>query len=404
MSEKITLENGRLSVPNHPVIPFIEGDGIGQDIWKNARAVFDAAVAKAYHGQKTIQWLEVLAGQKAHKTTGQWLPDDTLEAIKEYLVAIKGPLETPVGGGIRSLNVTLRQELDLYACVRPVRYFQGIESPLKEPEKINITIFRENTEDIYAGIEWQAGSSEVKQVIAFLQKNMGVNKIRFPESSSIGIKPISKEGSERLIRSTIEYALTNNLAKVTLVHKGNIQKFTEGGFRKWGYELAQREYADELASGKLVINDIIADNFLQQILLNPEAFDVVALTNLNGDYASDALAAQVGGIGISPGANINYSTGHAIFEATHGTAPDIAGQDKANPCSLLLSGCMLFDYIGWTEVARRITTAIEKTLAQGCVPADRSARGPDPSAAGCVRTFKQDGMPYFERFFGILCW
>lgn len=370
MSEKITLENGRLSVPNHPVIPFIEGDGIGQDIWKNARAVFDAAVAKAYHGQKTIQWLEVLAGQKAHKTTGQWLPDDTLEAIKEYLVAIKGPLETPVGGGIRSLNVTLRQELDLYACVRPVRYFQGIESPLKEPEKINITIFRENTEDIYAGIEWQAGSSEVKQVIAFLQKNMGVNKIRFPESSSIGIKPISKEGSERLIRSTIEYALTNNLAKVTLVHKGNIQKFTEGGFRKWGYELAQREYADELASGKLVINDIIADNFLQQILLNPEAFDVVALTNLNGDYASDALAAQVGGIGISPGANINYSTGHAIFEATHGTAPDIAGQDKANPCSLLLSGCMLFDYIGWTEVARRITTAIEKTLAQGYVTAD----------------------------------
>ena len=370
MSEKITLENGRLSVPNHPVIPFIEGDGIGQDIWKNARAVFDAAVAKAYHGQKTIQWLEVLAGQKAHKTTGQWLPDDTLEAIKEYLVAIKGPLETPVGGGIRSLNVTLRQELDLYACVRPVRYFQGIESPLKEPEKINITIFRENTEDIYAGIEWQAGSSEVKQVIDFLKKNMGVNKIRFPESSSIGIKPISKEGSERLIRSTIEYALTNNLAKVTLVHKGNIQKFTEGGFRKWGYELAQREYADELASGKLVINDIIADNFLQQILLNPEAFDVVALTNLNGDYASDALAAQVGGIGISPGANINYSTGHAIFEATHGTAPDIAGQDKANPCSLLLSGCMLFDYIGWTEVARRITTAIEKTLAQGYVTAD----------------------------------
>lgn len=370
MSEKITLENGRLSVPNHPVIPFIEGDGIGQDIWKNARAVFDAAVAKAYHGQKTIQWLEVLAGQKAHKTTGQWLPDDTLEAIKEYLVAIKRPLETPVGGGIRSLNVTLRQELDLYACVRPVRYFQGIESPLKEPEKINITIFRENTEDIYAGIEWQTGSSEVKQVIAFLQKNMGVNKIRFPESSSIGIKPISKEGSERLIRSTIEYALTNNLAKVTLVHKGNIQKFTEGGFRKWGYELAQREYADELASGKLVINDIIADNFLQQILLNPEAFDVVALTNLNGDYASDALAAQVGGIGISPGANINYSTGHAIFEATHGTAPDIAGQDKANPCSLLLSGCMLFDYIGWTEVARRITTAIEKTLAQGYVTAD----------------------------------
>lgn len=370
MADKIILENGRLTVSNNPIIPFIEGDGVGRDIWKNARAVFDAAIDKAYQGQKKVEWLELLAGKKAHEATGEWLPEATLEMIKEDLVAIKGPLETPVGGGIRSLNVALRQELDLYACVRPVRYFKGIESPLKEPEKTSITIFRENTEDIYAGIEWNAGTPEVKKVIDFLQTEMSVSKIRFPETSSIGIKPISQEGSERLIRSAIEYALANNLTKVTLVHKGNIQKFTEGGFRSWGYDLAKREYADELASGKLVINDIIADNFLQQILLNPEKFDVVALTNLNGDYASDALAAQVGGIGISPGANINYLTGHAIFEATHGTAPDIAGKDIANPCSVLLSGCMLFDYIGWTEVASLITAAIEKTFAQGQFTAD----------------------------------
>ena len=370
MADKIILENGHLTVSNNPIIPFIEGDGVGRDIWKNARAVFDAAIDKAYQGQKKIEWFELLAGKKAHEATGEWLPEATLETIKEDLVAIKGPLETPVGGGIRSLNVALRQELDLYACVRPVRYFKGIESPLKEPEKTSITIFRENTEDIYAGIEWNAGTAEVKKVIDFLQTEMSVSKIRFPETSSIGIKPISQEGSERLIRSAIEYALANNLTKVTLVHKGNIQKFTEGGFRSWGYDLAKREYADELASGKLVINDIIADNFLQQILLNPEKFDVVALTNLNGDYASDALAAQVGGIGISPGANINYLTGHAIFEATHGTAPDIAGKDIANPCSVLLSGCMLFDYIGWTEVASLITAAIEKTFAQGQFTAD----------------------------------
>ena len=370
MADKIILENGHLTVSNNPIIPFIEGDGVGRDIWKNARAVFDAAIDKAYQGQKKVEWLELLAGKKAHEATGEWLPEATLETIKEDLVAIKGPLETPVGGGIRSLNVALRQELDLYACVRPVRYFKGIESPLKEPEKTSITIFRENTEDIYAGIEWNAGTEEVKKVIDFLQNEMSVSKIRFPETSSIGIKPISQEGSERLIRSAIEYALANNLTKVTLVHKGNIQKFTEGGFRSWGYDLAKREYADELASGKLVINDIIADNFLQQILLNPEKIDVVALTNLNGDYASDALAAQVGGIGISPGANINYLTGHAIFEATHGTAPDIAGKDIANPCSVLLSGCMLFDYIGWTEVASLITAAIEKTFAQGQFTAD----------------------------------
>lgn len=370
MADKITLENGQLVVSNHPIIPFIEGDGVGRDIWKNARAVFDAAVEKAYQGQKKVEWHELLAGKKAHEATGKWLPEETLDTIKEDLIAIKGPLETPVGGGIRSLNVTLRQELDLYACVRPVRYFKGIESPLKEPEKTSITIFRENTEDIYAGIEWEAGTPEVKKVIEFLQNDMSVSKIRFPETSSIGIKPISKEGSERLIRSAIEYALANQLTNVTIVHKGNIQKFTEGGFRKWGYELAEREYADELASGKLVMNDIIADNFLQQILLNPEKFDVVALTNLNGDYASDALAAQVGGIGISPGANINYVTGHAIFEATHGTAPDIAGKDIANPCSVLLSGCMLFDYIGWTEVASLISQAIEKTFAKGQFTAD----------------------------------
>ncbi|SDQ23926.1 isocitrate dehydrogenase (NADP) [Streptococcus equinus] len=370
MADKITLENGQLAVSNHPIIPFIEGDGVGRDIWKNARAVFDVAVEKAYQGEKKVAWHELLAGKKAHEVTGEWLPKETLDTIKEDLIAIKGPLETPVGGGIRSLNVTLRQELDLYACVRPVRYFKGIESPLKEPEKTSITIFRENTEDIYAGIEWEAGTAEVKKVIEFLQNEMSVKKIRFPETSSIGIKPISKEGSERLIRSAIEYALTNGLTHVTIVHKGNIQKFTEGGFRKWGYELAEREYADELANGKLIINDIIADNFLQQILLNPEKFDVVALTNLNGDYASDALAAQVGGIGISPGANINYVTGHAIFEATHGTAPDIAGKDIANPCSVLLSGCMLFDYIGWTEVASLITKAIETTFAKGQFTAD----------------------------------
>ena len=370
MADKIVLENGSLMVSDQPIIPFIEGDGIGLDIWKNAQAVFDAAVEKAFSGQKKVVWKEVLAGKKSFDQTGNWLPDETLAVIKDHLVALKGPLETPVGEGIRSLNVALRQELDLYACVRPVRYFKGIDSPLKHPERTNITIFRENTEDIYAGIEWEAGSEEAKKVIHFLQEEMDVHKIRFPETSSIGIKPISMEGSERLIRSAIHYALENNLSKVTLVHKGNIQKFTEGGFRKWGYELAQREFAQELADRKLVISDIIADNFFQQILLNPEKFDVVALTNLNGDYASDALAAQVGGIGISPGANINYLTGHAIFEATHGTAPDIAGQDKANPCSVILSGCMLFDYIGWTQVADLISRAIEANFANDYFTAD----------------------------------
>ena len=370
MADKILFEKGRLLVSDTPIIPYIQGDGIGVDIWKNAQLVFDKAVEKAYGGQKKVVWKEVLAGKKAAEQTGDWLPDETLATIKECLVAIKGPLETPVGEGIRSLNVALRQELDLYACLRPVRYFKGVPSPLKHPEKTDITIFRENTEDIYAGIEWESGTTAVQKVIDFLQKDMQVDKIRFPESSAIGIKPISKQGSERLIRAAIDYALAKGLRRVTLVHKGNIQKFTEGGFRKWGYELAQREYADELASGKLIIQDVIADNFLQQILLYPEKFDVVALTNLNGDYASDALAAQVGGIGIAPGANINYETGHAIFEATHGTAPDIAGQNKANPCSLLLSGAMLFDYIGWPEVSQLLTKAIEEALFEQKVTGD----------------------------------
>lgn len=370
MAEKVSFEEGKLQVPDKPIIPYIEGDGVGQDIWKNAQIIFDKAIAKVYGGHKQVIWREVLAGKKAYNETGNWLPNETLEIIKTHLLAIKGPLETPVGGGIRSLNVALRQELDLFACVRPVRYFKGVPSPLKHPEKTAITIFRENTEDIYAGIEWNAGTAEVQKVINFLQDDMQVKKIRFPKSSSIGIKPISIEGSQRLIRAAIEYALANNLTKVTLVHKGNIQKFTEGGFRKWGYELAKREYAAELASGQLVVDDIIADNFLQQILLKPERFDVVALTNLNGDYASDALAAQVGGIGISPGANINYQTGHAIFEATHGTAPDIAGQDLANPSSVLLSGCMLFDYIGWSKVSDLIMKAVEKAIANGQVTID----------------------------------
>ncbi|MGB4962703.1 MAG: NADP-dependent isocitrate dehydrogenase [Streptococcus suis] len=362
MAEKIRLENGRLLVPDQPIIPYIEGDGVGQDIWSEAQKVIDVAIEKAYNGQRSIQWKEVLAGEKAYALTGTSLPDETLKTIREHLLAIKGPLGTPVGKGHRSLNVALRQELDLFACVRPVRYFQGVPSPLKHPEKTDITIFRENTEDIYAGIEWDAGTEEVATVISFLQEKMGVAKIRFPESSSIGIKPISEEGSKRLIRSAIEYALKHQLKTVTLVHKGNIQKFTEGGFRKWGYELAQEEFSNELENGSLVINDIIADNFLQQILLAPEKFDVVALTNLNGDYASDALAAQVGGIGISPGANINYQTGHAIFEATHGTAPDIAGQNKANPSSVLLSACMMLEFMGWNEAAEKIIVALEQAI------------------------------------------
>lgn len=370
MSEKISMKNGTLQVPAFPIVSYIQGDGVGQDIWESVRRIVDEAVKKVYAGYRQIDWQEALTGEKALALTGQSLPEQTLSAIKENLIAIKGPLGTPVGQGRRSLNVALRQELDLFACVRPVRYFKGVPSPLKEPEKTQMTIFRENTEDIYAGIEWEVGTAEVKKVITFLQKEMAVKKIRFPETSAIGIKPISVQGSERLIRSAIDYALTHGLTKVTLVHKGNIQKFTEGGFRKWSYELAQRDYAEALADGRLVINDIIADNFFQQILLHPENFQVVALTNLNGDYASDALAAQVGGIGISPGANINYETGHAIFEATHGTAPDIAGQNKANPCSLLLSAVMMLDYLGWTEAADQIEFALEETIQAKQVTAD----------------------------------
>lgn len=370
MSEKISMKNGTLQVPAFPIVTYIQGDGVGQDIWESVRRIVDEAIKKVYAGYRQIDWQEALAGEKALALTGQSLPEQTLSAIKENLIAIKGPLGTPVGQGRCSLNVALRQELDLFACVRPVRYFKGVPSPLKEPEKTQMTIFRENTEDIYAGIEWEVGTAEVKKVITFLQEEMAVKEIRFPETSAIGIKPISVQGSERLIRSAIDYALTHGLTKVTLVHKGNIQKFTEGGFRKWGYELAQRDYAEALADGRLVINDIIADNFFQQILLHPEKFQVVALTNLNGDYASDALAAQVGGIGISPGANINYETGYAIFEATHGTAPDIAGQNKANPCSLLLSAVMMLDYLGWTEAADQIEFALEETIQAKQVTAD----------------------------------
>lgn len=364
------------------VVPFIQGDGIGADIWPVAQEIFDAAVAKSYGDERAIQWTEVLAGEKAFQETGEWLPTATLEALEAHKVSIKGPLGTPTGGGHRSLNVTMRQKFDLYACVRPVRYFPGVPAPVKNPELVNLTIFRENVEDIYAGIEWEAGTNEAKVLIDILQREFGVTSIRFPETSSIGIKPISEQGSKRLIRAAIEHALKNALTSVTIVHKGNIQKFTEGGFRKWGYELAEEEYAEELASGKLAVTDVIADNFFQQVLLNPARYQVVALTNLNGDYASDAIAAQVGGIGIAPGANINYETGHALFEATHGTAPDIAGKDLANPCSLLLSGAMLLRHLGWEEAAARIEVAIEKTIAGGVVTGDFARLMDGVSAVG----------------------
>lgn len=357
-------------MPDVVTIPFIEGDGVGAEVTPVMRQVVDAAVAKAYEGARQIDWMEVLAGGKAHEKTGRWLPDDTLEAFRTYLVGIKGPLMTPVGGGIRSLNVALRQQLDLYVCQRPVRYFQGVSSPVKHPEQVDMCIFRENTEDIYAGIEWESGTAEARRFYDFLHEEMGVDKVRFPESSGFGVKPMSKEGSERLIRSAIDYALSHDLQTVTLVHKGNIMKFTEGGFKKWGYELAQREYGEALASGRLVINDCICDAFLQNALIRPQAYQVVATPNLNGDYISDMLAAQVGGIGIAPGANINYQTGHAIFEATHGIAPDIAGQDKANPCSILLSAVMMLDYIGWPEAGRLITRAMERLFVRGIATAD----------------------------------
>lgn len=396
MSNKIVVENGVLNVPNNPVIPFIEGDGIGPDIWAAASRVIDAAVEKAYNGEKKIEWLEVLAGEKAFNQTGEWLPQETLDKINEYLIAIKGPLTTPIGGGIRSLNVALRQQLDLYVCLRPVRHFDGVPSPVKRPEDVDMVIFRENTEDIYAGIEFESGSEQAQKIINFLQTEFGVNQIRFPETSGIGVKPVSKEGTERLVRSAIEYAIKHKRPSVTLVHKGNIMKFTEGGFKKWGYELAEKEFADQtftwnqydaikaeqgeeaankaqadaLAAGKILVKDSIADIFLQQILTRPTEFDVVATMNLNGDYISDALAAQVGGIGIAPGANINYVTGHAIFEATHGTAPKYAGQDKVNPSSVLLSGVLMLEHLGWQEAADMITKSVEKTISSKVVTYD----------------------------------
>ncbi|MFN8244493.1 MAG: NADP-dependent isocitrate dehydrogenase [Ferruginibacter sp.] len=397
MAEKITMgANGKLTVPANPVIPFIEGDGIGPEIWRVAQKVFDTAVAKAYGGERKIEWKEMLAGEKAFKLTGEWLPAETLLTAKEYIVSIKGPLTTPIGGGIRSLNVAMRQDLDLYACVRPVKWFKGVPSPVVHPEQVDMIIFRENTEDIYAGIEWKAGSAEAEKFEKFLIEEMGVKSIRFPGSSGYGVKPVSSDGSKRLVRAAIEYALEKGLPSVTLVHKGNIMKFTEGGFKNWGYEVARQEFADKtftwdewdqlkkeqgeahanevqrkaLHDGKLLVKDIIADNFLQQILIAPKDFSVVATLNLNGDYISDALAAEVGGIGIAPGANINYLTGYAVFEATHGTAPRFAGTDSMNPSSVILSGCMLLEYIGWHEAARLITDALQAAIMRKRVTID----------------------------------
>ncbi len=393
---KITVENRKLNVPDHVIIPFIEGDGTGADIWSASVNVFDAAVEKAYQGKRKISWKEVYAGEKAFNLTGSWLPDATLDAFKEYVVGIKGPLTTPVGGGIRSLNVALRQILDLYVCLRPVRYFEGVPSPVKHPEWVDMHIFRENTEDIYAGIEYMNGDAECEKVRRFLIDEMGVTKIRFPESSSIGIKPVSVEGTERLVRAAIEYALRKNLPSVTIVHKGNIMKFTEGGFKKWGYELAEREFGDKVftwqqydkivetenkeiadnalaaaeKSGKLIVKDVIADAFLQQILTRPKEYSVIATLNLNGDYISDALAAMVGGIGIAPGANINYQNGFAIFEATHGTAPKYAGLDMVNPGSVILSGALMLEYLGWQEAADLIYSGVEEAILQKRVTYD----------------------------------
>jgi isocitrate dehydrogenase len=373
--QKITIQNKKLNVPDFPVIPFIEGDGTGPDIWASSVRVFDAAVEKAYQGKRKIVWKEVLAGEKAFNTKGEWLPQETLDVINEYLVAIKGPLTTPVGGGIRSLNVALRQILDLYVCLRPVRYYEGVPSPVKDPTTTDMVIFRENTEDIYAGIEWMSGTPEAKKMVDFLQKEMGVKKIRFPETSSIGIKPVSVEGTERLIRDAIEYTINNDKPNITFVHKGNIQKFTEGGFRDWGYALAKKEYgAKEIDGGpwcsfknpktgkEIIVKDVIADAFLQQILTRPADYSVIATLNLNGDYISDALAAIVGGIGIAPGANINYITGHAIFEATHGTAPKYAGKDQVNPGSVILSGVMMLEYMGWNEAANLIVKGLQGAI------------------------------------------
>ncbi|NVN95194.1 MAG: NADP-dependent isocitrate dehydrogenase [Bacteroidetes bacterium] len=395
-AEKITIKDGKLTVPDFPIIPFIEGDGIGTDIWKASIRVFDNAVEKAYGGKKKISWKEVLAGEKAFNKLGNWLPEETLSDFREYLVGIKGPLTTPIGGGMRSLNVALRQELDLYTCYRPVRYFKGVPSPVKQPEKVNMIIFRENTEDIYAGIEFMYGTPEDEKIKRFLIDEMNVKSIRFPVTASIGIKPVSKEGSERLIRQAIKLAIERKLPSVTLVHKGNIMKFTEGAFMKWGYELAEREFTNEVftwkqydiikkekgedaanaaqsdaeKAGKVIVKDCIADAFLQQILTRPAEYSVIATLNLNGDYISDALAAIVGGIGIAPGANINYETGHAIFEATHGTAPKYAGLDKVNPGSVILSGALMFEYMGWFDVANLIYAGMEQTIQQKKVTYD----------------------------------
>ena len=380
-AEPIALRaDGALDVPDHPIIPFIEGDGTGPDIWRASVRVLDAAVDKEFGGKKKIAWAEVYAGEKAKNLFDSWLPDETLEAFKTYLVGIKGPLTTPIGGGIRSLNVAIRQILDLYVCLRPVRYFTGVPSPVKRPEKVDMVIFRENTEDIYAGIEWAAESAEAKKVIAFLQNEMGVKKIRFPDSSGIGIKPVSREGSERLIRAALDYAIRHQRKSVTLVHKGNIMKFTEGAFRDWGYALVKREYAGKAIgwddcggkppAGQILVKDSIADITLQQVLTRPEEFDVIATLNLNGDYLSDALTAQVGGIGIAPGGNINYKTGHAVFEATHGTAPKYANLDRVNPGSVILSGVMLLEHLGWTAAAARVVAGMEKAIAQKTVTYD----------------------------------
>jgi isocitrate dehydrogenase len=388
--------NGKLNVPDYPIIPFIEGDGIGPEIWKVAEKVFNHAVEKAYHGSRKIESKEILAGEKAFKQTGEWLPAESLQIAKDYIVSIKGPLTTPIGGGIRSLNVAMRQDLDLYACVRPVKWFKGVPSPVVHPEQVDMVIFRENTEDIYAGIEWKAGTPEAQKFEKFLIEEMGVKNIRFPGDSSYGVKPVSCEGSKRLVRSAIEHALENLLPSVTLVHKGNIMKFTEGGFKSWGYEVARQEFGDKtftwdewdelkkahgeahanevqrqaVHDGKLLVKDMIADNFLQQILIAPKDFSVVATLNLNGDYISDALAAEVGGIGIAPGANINYKTGYAVFEATHGTAPKFAGTDSMNPSSVILSGCMMLEYIGWKEAAELITDALQAAIMRKRVTID----------------------------------
>jgi len=379
----VTYSGGNLEVTNNPIIPVIIGDGIGQDVTPVAIKVLDAAVRKAYGNDRKISWKQILAGEEAFKQTGEWLPDETLASIREHLVAIKGPLTTPVGGGFRSLNVTLRQRLDLFACVRPIRWFKGVPSPVKEPAKVDMIIFRENTEDIYAGIEWKANSDEVKKVIEFLKNEMGVSNIRFPDTSAIGIKPVSSEGTKRLVRAAIRYSISNSKKSVTLVHKGNIMKFTEGGFRDWGYELAREEFGAQPIDGgpwhsfknpenddQIVVKDVIADAMLQQLLTRPSEYDVIATLNLNGDYISDALAAQVGGIGIAPGANINYDTGHALFEATHGTAPKYAGQDKVNPGSVILSGEMMLRYMGWTEAADLIVEGMQKTIGAKTVTYD----------------------------------